>query len=121
MERQSSLKMTSKKISRILMALGLLWGCPGIKATVRTPQAQGDEAEFFNTRILPIFAARCQSCHNHTLKFSGLSLESAATLKAGGLQGPVVMAGNIQQSRLYRRVARMEKPFMPMNGDALPE
>jgi cytochrome c553 len=92
-----------------------------MRAAVRTPQLEAGEAEFFKTRILPIFAARCQSCHNHTLKLSGLSLESAASTKAGGLHGPVVTAGNAQQSRLYRRVARMEKPFMPMDGEALPE
>ena len=42
-------------------------------------------------------------------------------MNAGGVHGPVVVAGNAHQSRLYRRVARLEKPFMPMEGEALPE
>ena len=92
-----------------------------MRATVRAAQSEAGEAEFFKTRILPIFATRCQSCHNHALKLSGLNLESAAGMKAGGLHGPVVMAGDAQQSRLYRRVARLEKPFMPLEGEALPE
>jgi hypothetical protein len=31
------------------------------------------------------------------------------------------MAGMLSSAGLYRRVARMEKPFMPMDGEALPE
>jgi hypothetical protein len=89
-------------------------------AAVQAPQV-GPEAAFFKSKILPIFTARCQSCHNHTLKLSGLSLESAASMEQGGTHGPVVVPGNPQQSRLYRRVARMEKPFMPIDGEALPE
>jgi Protein of unknown function (DUF1553)/Protein of unknown function (DUF1549)/Planctomycete cytochrome C len=93
---------------------------PVYAAAVQRPQA-GPEAGFFKSKILPIFTARCQSCHNHTLKLSGLSLESATALEQGGTHGPVVVSGNPQQSRLYRRVARMEKPFMPLDGEALPE
>ncbi len=78
-----------------------------------------DGAEFFLQKIRPIFSSRCQGCHNDTLKFSGLSLDSAAGLRAGGLHGPVVAPGNAQASRLYRRVAHLEKPVMPMQGDAL--
>src|SRR4026207_73375 len=111
----------SRNIIRGLIALGLLWSGSGMRAVVRPPQAQAAEAEFFKAQILPIFARRCQSCHNHTLKLSGLNLESAAALGTGGTLGPVVVPGNPQQSRLYRRVARLEKPFMPMDGDALPE
>ena len=92
-----------------------------MRAVVRPPQAQAGDAEFFKAQILPILAARCQSCHNHALKLSGLNLESSAGMNAGGVHGPVVVAGNVQQSRLYRRVARLEKPFMPMEGEALPE
>ena len=78
-----------------------------------------DGAEFFRQKIRPIFSARCQGCHNDTLKFSGLSLDSAAGLRTGGLHGAVVTPGNPQASRLYRRVARLEKPVMPMQGDPL--
>ena len=54
-----------------------------------------------------------------TLKFSGLALDTAAGFRAGGLHGPVVTAGDPQASRLYRKVARLEKPVMPMQGDPL--
>ncbi|MSO23648.1 MAG: DUF1553 domain-containing protein [Acidobacteria bacterium] len=126
MARQSSFREISKNVTRILITLGLLWAGSEMTAAVRAAQSEVGEVEFFRTRILPILAARFQSCHNHTLKLSGLSLESASSMKEGGLHGPVVMAGNAQQNRLYRRVARLEKTHMPLGvsggvGEPLPE
>src|SRR6266566_2986400 len=83
-----------------------------------TVEAQ-DGVEFFQQKIRPIFSSRCQGCHNDTLKFSGLSLDSAEGLRTGGLHGPVVVSGNPEASRLYRKVAHLEKPGMPMQGDQL--
>jgi len=106
-----------------LLAVALLCSlCVGLGSATAVQAAQaGPQEAFFKSKILPIFTARCQSCHNHTLKLSGLSLESAASMQQGGTHGPVIVPGDPQQSRLYRRVARMEKPFMPMEGEALPE
>src|SRR5689334_7999701 len=119
MANDSFFTKVSRNIAPALLALALF--SSEIQAAVRTPQTGAAEAEFFKNQILPIFAGRCQSCHNHTVKLSGLSLESASGIEAGGIHGPVVVAGNAQQSRLYRRVARLEKPFMPMDAEALPE
>src|SRR5712692_7128500 len=81
--------------------------------------AEGDD--FFQQKIRPIFSSRCQGCHNDSLKFSGLTLESGEGLRNGGLHGPVVTPGDPAASRLYRKVARLEKPSMPMQGDPLSE
>jgi hypothetical protein len=104
------------KLTLVLLSILLRTG-----TAAEQPQVGAAQAEFFKSKILPIFASRCQSCHNHTLKLSGLNLESAAAFETGGTLGPVVVPGNPQQSRLYRRVARLEKPFMPMDGDPLPK
>ena len=72
-------------------------------------------------KVHKVFETRCQSCHNNALKMSGFSLESAEGLRQGGSHGPAVVPGNIQLSRLYRRIARLEKPYMPMEGEPLPD
>ena len=77
--------------------------------------------ELFQQKIRPILSARCQGCHNDALRFSNLSFDTAAAFRAGGAHGPVVVAGDPEHSRLYRRVARLEKPYMPMQGDPLTE
>src|SRR5262249_43392661 len=122
--RSGDLVMMKSPNGLVLLTLALLYcfcGSPARSAAVRPAPQTVSNAEFFKTKILPILTARCQSCHNQTLKLSGLSLESAAAMEEGGVHGPVIVPRNPEQSRLYRRVARMEKPFMPMDGDAVPE
>jgi len=86
----------------------------------RAAETSQTDADFFRAQVLPIFSSRCQSCHNDALKLSGLSLQSAEGFSAGGTHGPAVIPGDPQQSRLFRRVARLEKPYMPLDGDLLP-
>ena len=83
------------------------------------PLTAEDGAGYFRDKVQPLFARRCTSCHNDALRFSAFSLDSAEGLKNGGLHGPVVKAGDPAASRMYRRVARLEKPYMPMDGDPL--
>src|ERR1700741_4787097 len=66
------------------LTLALLCFFLRIGTAVGQPQVGSAEAEFFKSKILPILASRCQSCHNHTLKLSGLNLESAAAFETGG-------------------------------------
>src|SRR5579862_9523387 len=87
-------------------------------AQVSETDATGNE--FFRQKILPILSTRCVSCHSDAMKSSGLSLESAEGFKKGGEHGPVVIPGSPSTSRLYRRVARLEEPYMPMGLDPLP-
>ncbi len=80
-----------------------------------------DGTALFRESVQPVFAKRCQGCHNDALRFSGFTLDSAEGLRTGGMHGAVVKPGDPAGSRLYRRIARMEKPYMPMDGDPLSE
>ena len=70
-------------------------------------------------RLLEILESRCQACHNNGTQLGDLALDSDAGLRQGGAHGRVVVPGEPQASRLYRRVARLEEPFMPMQGEPL--
>ena len=73
----------------------------------------------FERDVLPILADRCQPCHNENLQLGELALDSADALQRGGSNGPALVPGSPLDSRLYRRAARLEEPFMPMEGEAL--
>ena len=75
--------------------------------------------ERLEQRALGILESRCQACHNNATKLGDLALDSDAGLRQGGVHGRVVVPGKPQASRLYRRVARLEEPFMPMQGEPL--
>ena len=76
-------------------------------------------AQDFATDIAPILAKNCVSCHAPMTKMGGLSVESVATIKAGGNNGPAIVPGKSGESRLYLVLTGALKPEMPMGGQRL--
>ena len=63
--------------------------------------------------VLPI-VQRCFQCHGPSLKMSKLDLSSREGMLQGGEKGPALVPGNSEASPMYRRVAGLEQPRMPM-------
>jgi hypothetical protein len=75
-----------------------------------------EHAEFFEKRIRPILAARCQSCHNPKAGTAGLDLTSSSGLRKGADSGPVIVPGDVEKSRLLQVVGYQERIKMPPTG-----
>jgi mono/diheme cytochrome c family protein len=65
-------------------------------------------------QVFPIFKQKCFQCHGEALQMSGLDLRTRESMLKGGEKGPAITPGNARESRLYRRVAGLEAPAMPM-------
>ena len=72
--------------------------------------------EFFETRIRPVLAAQCYSCHDAKTATSGLKLDSKVGMEQGGSRGPAVLAGNAEASLLYRAISQTGTLKMPPTG-----
>ncbi|HYO79958.1 MAG TPA: c-type cytochrome domain-containing protein, partial [Bryobacteraceae bacterium] len=94
----------------------LLW----VIASAGALWAQSPEAEFFEKRIRPVFAARCYGCHGDKVKMGGLNLSSSAGL-AHATQAGALTKGDPEQSRLYRALLYTEGVKMPPTGKLPPE
>lgn len=66
------------------------------------PHAAG--AVDYLREIKPVLRERCQACHGALKQQAGLRLDTAARLLAGGKEGPVVVAGKPEESRLITRL-----------------
>jgi hypothetical protein len=73
----------------------------------------------YDDHIKPIFREHCASCHNNNAKKGGLSLESYQATMAGGSSGEVLVAGDLDASRLYALTAHKEQPTMPPMQDKI--
>jgi len=74
-----------------------------------------DPNTFYGARVQPIFSAHCISCHGADKHKGNLRLDGFQALMRGGKDGPVIQAGNIQGSDLFRRITlpASHDDFMP--------
>jgi len=71
-------------------------------------------AEFFSHEIRPIMERTCWNCHSDQIQSSGLDLSTREGALVGGSRGPAILPGNAVDSLLFRQVAGMEGPAMPL-------
>lgn len=77
-----------------------------------------DSAYVFRDLVAPVLDARCVECHNPTKEKGGLQLDTPEALMEGGEDGPVVVAGQPEESELLRRITLppSHEDFMPPDG-----
>lgn len=74
----------------------------------------------FTDHVLPIFRAKCNSCHDAGNAKGGLVLDNYAATMNGGASGAVIEEG-LDDSRLWALVTHAEQPIMPPQGGKLPD
>jgi hypothetical protein len=75
-----------------------------------------DKPVSFSTDIRPILENSCWKCHGAAVRLSSLDLRSRESALQGGRRGAALVPGKAAESRLYRAVAGLEKPAMPLDG-----
>ncbi|MEJ7606936.1 MAG: c-type cytochrome domain-containing protein [Bryobacteraceae bacterium] len=72
--------------------------------------AFAQDADIFEKKVRPLFAAKCAACHGAKVKMGGLDLSSSASIAS------VVTKNEPEQSRLYHALQYTEKVKMPPSG-----
>ena len=78
-----------------------------------------DQTVTFSDHIRPIMERSCWNCHGEAAQLSDLDLRTRESAIEGGTRGPAIIPGQAENSRLYRAVAGLDDPPMPMSGDPL--
>jgi hypothetical protein len=82
--------------------------------------ADGDDAQrLWSAHIHPLLAENCFKCHGNIETKGGLSVMTPADVLKGGDNGPVVVPGKPERSRLYKYVLPDADPHMPPKGRPL--
>jgi mono/diheme cytochrome c family protein len=95
---------TAKKIAWVWVALAVL---PALSARGdQTDQAADAKAiEFFESKVRPILAEHCFSCHGPKKQMGGgLRVDSRASMLKGGDSGPIIVPGKPEQSPMIRAI-----------------
>lgn len=93
----------------LLLALGWTAG-PG---PVSAAGSARDAAALWSGGVQPLLDVQCVKCHGPIEQKSGLELDTPEAVFKGGDEGPVVVPGQPEKSRLYRYLAPDSDPHMP--------
>jgi hypothetical protein len=75
----------------------------------------------FSKDVKPILESRCLKCHGPAMQLGKLDLHTREAAMKGSEKGPVIIENKPEESSLYKKIAGLEKPLMPMDGKLKPE
>jgi cytochrome c553 len=86
-------------------------------AAVAGPTPPQEQLRFFESRIRPLLAAHCFSCHGPEKQKGGLRLDTAEHFRKGGASGPLVAADKPEQSLFLKAIRWTDDELrMPPKG-----
>ncbi len=77
--------------------------------------------EVFKKHVQPILVKSCVRCHGGKKTEGELDLTEREGLLRGGGRGPAILAGNANDSLLYKLITHGRDPHMPRSGNKLSE
>jgi hypothetical protein len=79
------------------------------------------EPTFYQARVAPILDRHCVVCHGAEKQKAGLRLDSFEAIMKGAESGPIVQAGELKGSELFRRITlpATDEEVMPNDGKPL--
>jgi WD40 repeat protein len=93
-----------------------------VAAFAQAPAAPAGPAQpkvTYDDHVRPILRDHCFACHAQDRAKGGLVLDSYAKTMEGGSSGEVVLAGDLDSSRLWALTSHKEDPKMPPMQDKL--
>jgi hypothetical protein len=102
-------EMLTLTLQRILLVCGLAI-VAFVSGGAQSASADQPTSVSFDTKVAPLLASHCLSCHNTTEKKGGLNLLREASTLAGGDSGSVFIAGQPDQSLIWQRIVDDEMP-----------
>jgi hypothetical protein len=98
-----------------LPLLAVLWLGYSSGSLAGERQPSPDEVRFFETRVRPLLAERCFSCHGPEKQKAGLRLDSPEAVRKGGSSGEALLVPARPEASLLLRAVRHQEgaPKMP--------
>jgi ankyrin repeat protein len=82
-----------------------------LRAQPSVPAGAAGAVPDFDAAIRPIFVNRCTGCHGASVQRAGLRLDDREAAMKGSMNGPVIVPGHSESSKLYAMVASKRMPL----------
>lgn len=80
----------------------------------------GQQEKVSFSQVAPVFKQYCGGCHDGADPEGGFSVHSWTAVMAGTPDGPVLVSGDLQQSRLWQMISGQSEPIMPPADEPQP-
>ncbi len=107
----------------LILAGGVVYRASADGTSPKPEALSKEKIQFFETYIRPVLAEHCYQCHStQARKLKGkLLLDSRSAIAKGGANGPVLVAGDADKSRLIQALRWTDPDFvMPPNKKLTP-
>jgi mono/diheme cytochrome c family protein len=94
----------------------LILAVPPCAADDSKPAPSAQDVEFFETKVRPVFAQHCFSCHGPKRQEAGLRLDQRDGFQKGSDNGPIVIPGKADESPLLKAIRYNDELKMPPKG-----
>jgi mono/diheme cytochrome c family protein len=95
--------------TRLILAAALV----GLTWAAQALSAEPGSIDFFESQVRPVLAANCFECHGPKKQESDLRLDSRDAMLNGNSDGPVIVPGDPEKSRLVKAIRRQGDIKMP--------
>ncbi|MEO2011508.1 MAG: PSD1 and planctomycete cytochrome C domain-containing protein [Pirellulaceae bacterium] len=79
--------------------------------TIVASESVVGESPVFEKDVLPLFTRYCFNCHGKSSPQLGLDLRTARLAIRGSQNGPVIVAGSLEKSLLWKKISTREMPL----------
>jgi hypothetical protein len=87
-----------------------------VAALVSASALQAQAPVSYAEQVQPLLATKCLACHGEAQQLSDLDLRTLDSMREGGTHGAAVVPRDSDASLLYRHVAGLAQPAMPLGG-----
>src|SRR5579863_10680580 len=96
-----------RRLNALLLA-GSLLPIASVVRALDTPTDPAASPDFFETKVRPVLADKCYSCHTSTA-MGGLRLDSREAMMKGATRGPAVVPGDPDKSVLITAIRQTDE------------
>ncbi len=80
-----------------------------------------DKLVTYQDDVLPLLQNNCLKCHNPDKAKGDLNMANYSSLLKGSGSGVIVMAGDVDKSKLFQSITHTAEPNMPPNSPKIPD
>ena len=91
-----------------------------LAASTSDDKLDAQTVEFFESKVRPVLANNCYSCHGEKKQMASLRLDSKAALLKGSDNGPVIVPNDPDGSKLIQAIRHSGEIKMPQGKPQLP-